>query len=92
MNEEEIKEEAIHPADVADQLERLPVEEAQQELRDLPAREGAAVLAEMEKDRWPSFLETLGPAEIARLLKELPHNEAADVLSTLDESISKGKS
>ena len=89
MNEEEIKQESNHPADVADQLERLPVEEAQQELRELPAREGAAVLAEMEKDRWASFLETLGPGEIARLLKELPHNEAADVLSTLEEPVQK---
>lgn len=72
-----------HPADVADQLERLPVEQAQHELRELSSSEGAAVLAEMDEDSRPALLETLRPAEIANLVRQMPHNEGADVISEL---------
>ena len=80
MDKEQRKE---HPADLADQLERLPVEEAQQELRDLPRSEGAAVLAEIDEDARSGVLENLPPKEIASLLQELPHNDAADIISSL---------
>jgi magnesium transporter len=80
MDKEQRKE---HPADVADHLERMPVEEAQQELRDLPAAEGAAVLAEIDEAARAGVLENLAPAEIAHLVQELPHNEAADIISSL---------
>ena len=80
MDKEEFKE---HPADVADQLERLPAEEAHQELRELPRAEGAAVLAEIDEEARPAMLEKLAPKEIANLVQELPHNEAADVISSL---------
>jgi magnesium transporter len=76
-----------HPADVADHLERLPVEEAQQELRDLPAAEGAAVLAEIDGEARPAVLENLAPSEIAHLVRELPHDEAADIISSLPADI-----
>ncbi len=84
MDKDELKE---HPADVADQLERLPVEEAHQELRELPAAEGAAVLAEIDEDARPAVLEKLAPKEIANLLREMPHNEAADIISSLPEEV-----
>lgn len=64
-------------------MERLPVAEAQQELRELPSREGAAVLAEMDEEARPALLETMRPAEIANLVREMPHHDAADVLSEL---------
>ena len=80
MSDEEIKQ---HPADVADQLERLPVEEAQETLRELPNEQRAAVLAEMEKDTWPEFLEGLPALEIVGLVGELPHHDAADVLASV---------
>ena len=76
-----------HPADVADQLERLPIEEAQQELRDLPPSEGAAVLAEIDAGARPAVLENLAPREIANLLQELPHNEAVDIISSLPPEV-----
>jgi magnesium transporter len=84
MDKEEFKE---HPADVADQLERLPADEAQQELRDLPPAEGAAVLAEIDEEARPAMLEKLAPKEIANLVRELPHNEAADVISSLSSEM-----
>jgi magnesium transporter len=76
-----------HPADVADALERLPLEEAHQELRELPSREGAAVLAEMDEEARPALLETMRPAEIANLVREMPHHDAADVLSELSPEV-----
>ena len=84
MDKEEQKE---HPADVADQLERLTVEQAQKELRDLPRAEGAAVLAEIDEETRPAVLENLAPSEIAGLVSEMPHNEAADVISSLPADI-----
>lgn len=84
MDEEQRKE---HPADVADHLERLPVEEAQQELRDLPAAEGAAVLAEIDEEARPGVLENLAASEIAHLIQELPHDEAADIISSLPADV-----
>ena len=76
-----------HPADLADQLERLSVEEAQQELRELPPSEGAAVLAEIEEHARPAVLENLAPTEIANLVQKLPHNEAADIISSLPADV-----
>ena len=76
-----------HPADVADQLERLPIEEAQQELRELPPSEGAAVLAEIDAEARPAVLENLAPREIANLLREMPHNEAVDIISSLPPEV-----
>ncbi|MGZ8898758.1 MAG: magnesium transporter [Limisphaerales bacterium] len=84
MEKDALKE---HPADLADQLERLPVEEAQQELRDLPTAEGAAVLAEIDEEARAGVLENLAPAEIAHLVQELPHNEAADIISSLPADV-----
>jgi magnesium transporter len=80
MDQKERKE---HPADVADALERLSVEEAQQELRELPPSEGAAVLAELDQEARPAVMENLEPVEIANLVQELPHHEAADIISSL---------
>ena len=79
----EEKPEQSHPADLADQIERLSVEDAQQELRDLPRAQGAAVLSEIDEEARPAVLESLGPAEIANFIRELPHHEAADVISSL---------
>lgn len=80
MDQKERKE---HPADVADALERLSIEEAQQELRELPPSEGAAVLAELDQEARPAVMENLEPVEIANLIQELPHHEAADIISAL---------
>lgn len=70
-----------HPADLADQLERLPMEEAQESLLELPAGQGGAVLAEVEEETRPALLENLKPDEIGDLLRELPHETAADIIS-----------
>jgi len=84
---DKMKSEQEHPADLADEIERLPVEEAQQEFQELSEEKRAAVLSELDVESRPGVLENLEPAEIARLISDLPHNEAADVLGELDPGI-----
>jgi len=70
---------ALHPADVADQLQRLPVEEASQILHHLPEDRRASVIAELDRAEATELLQAFTSAELAGVLEELPHNEAADV-------------
>ncbi|HYE32696.1 MAG TPA: CBS domain-containing protein [Methylomirabilota bacterium] len=72
-----------HPADIADELERLTAREAQQELRDLGPEDAAAVLAELEEESRPAVLEGMSNSEVAAILSEMPHEDAADVLAEI---------
>jgi len=72
-----------HPADVADQLERLPSEEAHAVLRKLPKDQAAAALIELDREAWPEFLRNLEAKEISGLIQELPHDAAADLILSL---------
>jgi magnesium transporter len=73
-----------HPADIADKLERLSPEEAQQNFRELTAEQGAAVLAELEPEARPEMLSGLSTLELTGLVQELSHGDAADVISELE--------
>ena len=73
----------FHPADIADQLERLPAEEANALLRKLPKDQAAAALIELDREAWPEFLRNLKATEISDLIKELPHDASADLIQSL---------
>jgi magnesium transporter len=73
----------LHPADLADQLQRLPLEEARATLVSLPRKKAAAVLADVEEERAIELLEVLADEELAGYLVELPHNRVADLLGLL---------
>ena len=73
----------IHPADLADELQRLTPEEAQARLRSLPRDQAAAVVQELDDELRPRLLEGLPEKELSELLGKLPHNEVADVLGEL---------
>ncbi|MCF7709316.1 MAG: magnesium transporter [Verrucomicrobia bacterium] len=75
-----------HPADIADILQRLPVDEAYPILSQLSHSKAAFTLAEMEKDRLVEFLEILEPTFLASVLQEIPPNEAADLIGELPTS------
>jgi magnesium transporter len=75
----------LHPADVADQLQRLPVEEARLALMRLSPADAAAVLAELDEELRPRVLEGLAAHELALIIPELNHNAAADVVAELPE-------
>jgi magnesium transporter len=73
----------LHPADVADQLQRMPVEEARQALLRLSQTDAAAVLAELDEELRPRLLEGIPAPELAAIISRLDHNAAADVVAEL---------
>lgn len=73
-----------HPADVADQLERLSADQADAALQSLPRDQAAAVLAELEPEEWAGFLERLPAATVSELIRELPRTKAADLMGSLE--------
>ena len=73
----------LHPADVADRLQRLPVEEAQKIVRHMPRSSAAQVLTELEKERFREVVEPFNTQELVELLQELPPNAAADLVGEL---------
>src|SRR5687768_9665588 len=74
---------SLHPADVADQLQRMPVEEALATLRQLSKADAAAVLAELDEELRPRLIEGLSSPELAGIITQLDHNAAADVVAEL---------
>ena len=72
-----------HPADVADQLERLPAEVAQEKLLRLPIDEAAAVLAEVDEEARPELLTGISAPDLAHVIDEMPSDEAADIIAEL---------
>ena len=75
--------EGLHPADVADQLQRMPVASAREALLRLSKTDAAAVLTELDEELRPRLLEGLSAAELAGIISELDHNAAADVVAEL---------
>ncbi len=72
-----------HPADLADELQRLPIEEAVQAIRSLHRDRAADVLAELDRQVASDIISNLDVAEISGLLSRLPHDEAADLVAEL---------
>jgi magnesium transporter len=75
--------EGLHPADVADQLQRMPVDVARRALLRLSKKDAATVIAELDDELRPRLLEGLSSAELAGIISELNHSAAADVLAEL---------
>jgi len=75
----------LHPADIADRLQRLPVDEALAALRQLSKADAAAVLAELDEELRPRLIEGLSSPELAGIITQLDHHAAADVVAELPE-------
>ncbi len=73
----------MHPADLADQLQRLDADETGALLRELPANKVAAALAEVEEDRLPGFLGIFDAAQLSKILIHIAPDSAADLLQQL---------
>ncbi len=76
----------LHPADVADRLQRLSTEEAREALRLLPASFAGMALAEMESERALDVLEGTATAQIVEWLRDLPAHKIADLAGDLPDS------
>jgi magnesium transporter len=80
----------LHPADLADRLQRLPLEEAQRVLSGLPPALAAGALAEIDPQRQRELLMALPVQTLVLLLAELPANVVADLLPGVPPAARRG--
>ncbi|MHB1306558.1 MAG: magnesium transporter [Limisphaerales bacterium] len=73
----------LHPADLADRLQRLPMAEAVRILPQLPPALGAATLAELDMERQSELVEALSVEDLGPLLAALPARLVADLVPAL---------
>lgn len=74
----------LHPADIADILQRLPTHEAIDQLTLLPEDQAAASLVELEPDRALELAVHLPLGHLRDLLARAPAEAAADVIGDLE--------
>ncbi len=74
---------SLHPADLADRLQRMDIPEARHILQELSLPQAADALAELEDDVALSLLENIPSEKLIPLLNELDADEAADLLGEL---------
>lgn len=77
----------LHPADIADCIQRMPVDQAADILRKLPAIAAGEALAELEDEFKAELLNQFDEQELVRLLRKLEHNDATDLVAELDDAI-----
>lgn len=76
----------VGPADWAGRLERLPVENAQELLKELPAPKVAAILSELQPDAAVQLLEQFPQDKIVAWLQLVPAHVAADLANFFSAS------
>lgn len=76
---------ALHPADIAEVLDRVNMREATLIYRSLDEEKAAEVLMELEEDVREQFLAALSDKQIAEQLDKLDTDDAVDVINELPE-------
>lgn len=74
-----------HPADVAEHLENLSLEQQVCLVTALPVEDAAEALAELDEHTRVELLENLDPDKAASIVGQMSPDDAADVLDELDE-------
>ena len=77
---------ALHPADLADRLQRMEVKEARHILQELPPKNASAALTELEDETLTELLDGFPQTKLVPLLNTMYAEEAADVLGELEET------
>lgn len=75
----------MHPADIADLIERLDSENREKVFSLLPAEVASEVLSELEEAPKEELLEELDSSQIARLVNEMESDDATDLVLELSE-------
>ena len=75
----------LHPADIAELLDRLNTKEAEYVYRLLDEDTAADVLVELEEDVREKLMKSLSSKEIAEALEEAETDDAADVIGELPD-------
>jgi len=79
----------LHPADIADVIERAPHEDRERLFNLLPDDIKPDVLAELESAAGSEVIESLTNLELSDIVEEMAPDDAADVLADLDEERSE---
>jgi len=79
---------SLHPADIAEIMEQLDLDESQYLFLLLDGELAADVLVEIPENDWNSYLKLLPPDTIAhRFIEYLESDDAADVMAELDDDL-----
>jgi magnesium transporter len=73
----------LHPADIADRLQRCDPEEAVEALVELPPKLAASAFGELEAERAEELMALLDAGRLQTLLMNLPHPDAVDLIGYL---------
>ncbi|MDG1892499.1 MAG: magnesium transporter [Verrucomicrobiota bacterium] len=79
----------LHPADIADRIQRMPLDQVADILRTLPAPLAGEALAELEDEIKAELLQEFSELELADLFQKLEHNDTTDLLGELDDSLQR---
>lgn len=74
---------ALHPADIADRLQRCEASGAAEALVELPPKLAAETLAELEEERAEELMDLLDGDRLRQLLVEVSHPDAVDLIGYL---------
>ncbi len=77
--------EEVHPADIAEILSEIDIEEATYIVKLLDSEKTSEALMELEEGIRERILDSLSPKEIAEELEEMDTDDAADIISELSE-------
>lgn len=78
----------LHPADIAEILDELNLEERKYLFQHLKGEDAADVLVELEEDVREEFLDSLSSKEIAQqFIENMESDDAADVIAELPEEV-----
>lgn len=77
--------EDVHPADIAEILSEIEIEEATYIIKLLDSEKTSEALMELEEGVRERILDTLSAKEIAEELEEMDTDDAADIISELSE-------
>jgi magnesium transporter len=81
--------ERFHPADGADMLEDLPIEQQVEAVLCIPLEDAADFISEMERHDRAELMTELPPDHAADILEHMSPDDAADVLDDMDEEHQK---
>ncbi len=77
--------EKLHPADIANLIENLTLQESTKLVQAFDEEMAAEVLGEVDPEYKDTLLERIHPKNLADILEEMPTDEAADVIQDLSE-------
>lgn len=75
----------LHPADLADIIENIPIQSIRTVLDSMDAETTGETLYELEPEMRNVVISQMDDEEVSDILEEMEHDEAADVLSDLPE-------